>query len=86
MLINTLKWRIEFKTDEIAKEDFPEDVFGNIGHIYGKDKGGRPITCVPVLNSLLSSPDVHHSYNLYGGNQDLKAVFGDVDRFIRCVV
>ena len=23
------------------------------------------------------------SYNLYGGNQDLKAVFGDVDRFLR---
>lgn len=23
------------------------------------------------------------SYNLYGGNQDLKSVFGDVDRFLR---
>ncbi|KAL5531370.1 hypothetical protein ACEPAG_4247 [Sanghuangporus baumii] len=66
MLVKTLKWRLEFKTDEILKEDFPQDVFGNIGHIYGKDKDGRPIT-----------------YNLYGGNQDLKAVFGDVDRFIR---
>lgn len=23
------------------------------------------------------------SYNVYGGNQDLKAVFGDVERFLR---
>ncbi|EJD07682.1 CRAL/TRIO domain-containing protein [Fomitiporia mediterranea MF3/22] len=66
MLVKTLKWRIEFKTDDILKEEFPQDVFGNLGHIYGKDKEGRPVT-----------------YNLYGGNQDLKAVFGDVDRFIR---
>ena len=46
MLIKTLKWRVEFKTDEIVKEEFPQDVFGNLGHIYGKDKGGRPITYV----------------------------------------
>ncbi|KAH8110984.1 CRAL/TRIO domain-containing protein [Phellopilus nigrolimitatus] len=66
MLVNTLKWRAEFKTDDILSEEFPEDVFGNVGHIYGKDKDGRPIT-----------------YNLYGGNKDLKAVFGDVPRFLR---
>lgn len=26
------------------------------------------------------------SYNIYGGNQDLKTVFGDVQRFIRCLI
>lgn len=46
MLIDTLKWRIEFKVDEILKEEFPEDVFGNVGYIYGKDKGSRPVTYV----------------------------------------
>ena len=46
MLIKTLKWRAEFKMDEILKEEFPNDVFGNLGHIYGKDKGGRPVTFV----------------------------------------
>ncbi|PAV19650.1 CRAL TRIO domain-containing [Pyrrhoderma noxium] len=66
MLVKTLKWRIEFKTDDLLNEEFPQDIFGNVGHIYGNDKEGRPIT-----------------YNLYGGNKDLKAVFGDVDRFIR---
>ncbi|THH05411.1 hypothetical protein EW145_g4811 [Phellinidium pouzarii] len=66
MLISTLKWRIDFKVDDLAKEDFPEEIFGNLGLIYGKDKEGRPM-----------------NYNIYGGNSDLKAVFGDVPRFIR---
>lgn len=46
MLIDTLKWRAEFKADDVTKEEFPKDVFGNLGHIYGRDKGGRPITYV----------------------------------------
>ena len=46
MLINTLKWRAEFKPDGLVNEKFPEDVFGNVGHIYGRDKDGRPVTCV----------------------------------------
>jgi len=66
MLVNTLRWRQEIKIDEVMKEEFPSDIFGNLGHIYGKDKGGRPVT-----------------YNLYGGNQDLNAVFKDTQRFIR---
>lgn len=44
MLVNTLRWRKEIKIDEVMKEEFPQDVFGNLGHIYGKDKGGRPVT------------------------------------------
>jgi len=66
MLIGTLRWRQSFQIDNIMKEEFPQEVFGNVGHVYGRDKEGRPVI-----------------YNLYGGNQDLKAVFGDVPRFIR---
>ncbi|TFY80038.1 hypothetical protein EWM64_g3974 [Hericium alpestre] len=66
MMIATLRWRDEFKVDEALKEEFPEEVFGRIGHVFGKDKNGRPIT-----------------YNLYGANKDIKAVFGDVQRFLR---
>ena len=43
MFINTLKWRSEFKVEELKIEDFPQDIFGNLGHIFGKDKEGRPI-------------------------------------------
>jgi len=31
------------------KEQFPEDVFGNLGKTYGKDKDGHPIAYVYVL-------------------------------------
>ncbi|PVG04713.1 CRAL/TRIO domain-containing protein [Serendipita vermifera] len=44
MLVSTLKWREEFKVDHLAKEEFPEDVFGKVGVISGKDKEGRPVT------------------------------------------
>jgi hypothetical protein len=44
MLISTLKWREEFKVDNLVKEEFPEDVFGKVGVISGKDKEGRPVT------------------------------------------
>ncbi|KAK7687281.1 hypothetical protein QCA50_009786 [Cerrena zonata] len=65
MLVGTLRWRDEFKVNELAKEEFPADIFGKLGYIAGKDKGGRPVI-----------------YNLYGAS-DIKAVFGDVQRFIR---
>ena len=51
MLINTLKWRVAFKADELVNEKFPEEVFGNLSHIYGKDKEGRPVTYVFTLTS-----------------------------------
>ncbi|KAK2463600.1 hypothetical protein APHAL10511_004351 [Amanita phalloides] len=66
MFISTLRWRKTFDIDVIMKEEFPQDIFGQLGHIYGRDKEGRPIV-----------------YNLYGANKDLKAVFGDVQRFLR---
>ena len=68
MLAATLKWRAEFKVDEVMGETFDAEVFGKLGRVYGVDKEGRPVT-----------------YNLYGAVKDMKAVFGDVQRFIRCV-
>ncbi|KAJ2489167.1 Non-classical phosphatidylinositol transfer protein (PITP) [Coemansia sp. RSA 2050] len=44
MLTNTLKWRAEFKIGGILDEEFPEDVFGKVGYIYGTDGEGRPVT------------------------------------------
>jgi hypothetical protein len=41
MMIDTLRWREEFKIDEAMKEAFP-DVFNSFGHLYGRDKEGRP--------------------------------------------
>ncbi|KAI8985734.1 CRAL-TRIO domain-containing protein [Trametes punicea] len=66
MLISTLRWRVEFKIDEVMQEQFDSNVFGQLGKVFGKDKEGRPVT-----------------YNLYGAVKDMKAVFGDVQKFIR---
>ena len=66
MLVATLRWRDEFKIEEVMQEQFDEDVFGRLGKVFGKDKEGRPVT-----------------YNLYGAVKDMKAVFGDVQKFIR---
>ncbi|CAL1715487.1 unnamed protein product [Somion occarium] len=66
MLVGTLRWREQFKFNELAKEEFPHDIFGKLGYISGKDKDGQPVV-----------------YNLYGSITDMKAVFGDVQRFIR---
>ncbi|TFK39893.1 CRAL-TRIO domain-containing protein [Crucibulum laeve] len=66
MFVSTLRWRESFNIEAALEEKFPEDIFGQLGHVYGHDKEGRPVV-----------------YNLYGANKDLKAVFGDVQRFIR---
>lgn len=50
MMIATLRWREEFNVDKLMSEEtFPEDVFGPVGRIFGKDKGGRPVTYVPII-------------------------------------
>lgn len=66
MFISTLRWRQAFDVEGLVKEQFPQDIFGELGKIYGKDKGGHPV-----------------SYNIYGANKNLDAVFGDVQRFLR---
>lgn len=66
MFISTLRWRKSFDVDGACKEEHSAEIFGNAGHIYGKDKEGRPVV-----------------YNIYGGNQDLTALFADTQRFLR---
>jgi phosphatidylinositol transfer protein SFH5 len=42
-LIAMLRWREEYGANEAANEAFPDELFGNIGHVYGKDRRGRPV-------------------------------------------
>src|SRR5262245_26934105 len=53
MMVATLCWRDEFKVQEVLKEEFPAEVFGNLGHVYGKDKEGRPVMLVHGSSSFL---------------------------------
>lgn len=66
MLQSTLRWRKSFDIEGAMQQKFPEGLFDAMGHVYGKDKEGRPVM-----------------YNIYGGNKDLKAVFSDVQLFLR---
>ncbi|KAF9454230.1 CRAL/TRIO domain-containing protein [Macrolepiota fuliginosa MF-IS2] len=66
MFQGTLRWRKSFDMEGALQEKFPEGLFDKMGHVYGKDKEGRPIM-----------------YNIYGGDNDLKAVFSDVHMFLR---
>lgn len=43
MLTNSLKWRKDFKADEVLEESFDQDVFGPVGFTYKTDKEGRPV-------------------------------------------
>lgn len=52
MLVATLKWRETFKPEEAVTEEFPADIFGQLGHVYGHDKEGRPVTCVLSLSLM----------------------------------
>jgi hypothetical protein len=49
MLTATLRWRDQFKVTEAIKEEFPDEVFGKLGYVYGEDKSGRPVTCVFLI-------------------------------------
>lgn len=48
MMVDTLRWREEFKIEEVMKETYP-DVFDGFGHLYGRDKEGRPIVYCPFV-------------------------------------
>lgn len=83
IFVATLRWREEFKVNDAVKEEFPKDVFGQLGHIYGRDKEGRPVVYVFRFRATPAPLILSCRYNIYGGNQDLDAVFGDVERFLR---
>ncbi|KAG9001492.1 Non-classical phosphatidylinositol transfer protein (PITP) [Tulasnella sp. JGI-2019a] len=44
MFIKTLRWRHDFKTSDTVTEPFPDEVFGKTLFVFGKDKGGRPVS------------------------------------------
>lgn len=44
MLVATIRWRDIFDIDKAVKDEYPKEVFGGLGHVYGKDNGGRPVT------------------------------------------
>ena len=44
MLVATIRWRELFDVEKAIKEKYPQDIFGDLGHVYGKDKSGRPVT------------------------------------------
>jgi hypothetical protein len=52
MMINTLRWREEFKIEEVMKETYP-DIFDGFGHLYGRDKEGRPVAYCPFWSRTL---------------------------------
>jgi len=43
-MISTLKWREEFKVDELATDSSLQEAFSSVGCVFGNDKGGRPVT------------------------------------------
>lgn len=43
MMVATLRWRDEFNIEAALKEEYPKEIFGQLGHVYGRDKGGRPV-------------------------------------------
>jgi hypothetical protein len=57
MFISTLRWRKNFDIEAVMKEEFLQDVFGKLGHIYGTDKEGRPL--VLVAAQIFTILDAH---------------------------
>jgi phosphatidylinositol transfer protein SFH5 len=51
MMIATLRWRDEFKIEEAMKETYP-DMLNGFGHLYGRDKQGRPVMYQPFSSML----------------------------------
>ena len=55
MMISTLKWREEFKVDELATDDSLREAFSSVGCVFGNDKDGRPVTWVPLFTPFIDS-------------------------------
>jgi hypothetical protein len=50
MLVSTLRWRESFNVEAAMTEEFPQDVFGQVGHNFGHDKAGRPVVYVALVS------------------------------------
>ena len=46
MMVATLRWRDELKVEDLLSEEFPDDIFGKVGYVFGHDVDGRPVTYV----------------------------------------
>lgn len=65
MLVSTLRWRDSFKIDSILEEEFPQDIFGNVGFVQGCDKEGRPVVYVSSRRcNLTVISSVYHGHPL----------------------
>ena len=42
-MVATLRWRELFGVDAAMKEEFPAEIFGQLGHVFGTDTEGRPV-------------------------------------------
>jgi hypothetical protein len=85
MLVSTLRWRHSFNIEAVLKEEFPQDVFGNVGYIQGHDKEGRPVVYVEkVVCAAYNAAGltINRRYNFYGVS-NIQEVFSDVQRFLR---
>jgi hypothetical protein len=63
-LTATLKWREEFNVESTLTESFPPEIFGGLGYVYGRDKGGRPITYIrcPASAWILPSNELTNAF------------------------
>lgn len=43
MLIDSLIWRKDFRTDHVLDEVIDESVLGSVSYIYKTDREGRPV-------------------------------------------
>ncbi|KAF6761489.1 CRAL-TRIO domain-containing protein [Ephemerocybe angulata] len=59
MLVNTLRWRESFNIEAALKEEFPEELFGNMGVVFGRDKGNRPV----VYNLYGANPNLREVFS-----------------------
>eukprot|EP01111_Echinosteliopsis_oligospora_P019627 TRINITY_DN9581_c0_g1_i1.p1 TRINITY_DN9581_c0_g1~~TRINITY_DN9581_c0_g1_i1.p1 ORF type:complete len:406 (-),score=105.25 TRINITY_DN9581_c0_g1_i1:99-1316(-) len=66
-LLDCLRWRKEFKVDEVMTEEFPEAIT-SLGFIHKHDKDGRP-----VMYNVYGNIDIKQAFEAQGG----------IDRFIR---
>jgi len=83
-MIDTLRWREEFNIEAAVNETFP-DILKGFGHLYGRDKEGRPIwyAVLSIQCSFSSEPDGTLSYDTFGSNNHFETAFSDVQRFVR---
>lgn len=84
MLVSTLRWRESFNVEAAMKEEFPQNVFGQLGYNFGHDKAGRPVVYAALASQMFSQRRMLLCrYNVYGGNENSSVVFGDIQRFLR---